>query len=150
MKDPFWKIKSLSEMTPYEWESLCDRCGICCLEKIEDRDTGDILLTSVSCEYLDIASCRCRIYDKRLSANPECTAISPVNPKKVPGLPDTCAYRCVAEGRELPGWHPLVSGNPDTVHQAGVSIRDRVISGRYVHPDDIAKHIIPQGRSSCR
>lgn len=140
--NPFWKIKSLKAMTSHEWESLCDGCGICCLEKIEDQDTGKILRTAVSCEYLDTGSCRCRIYEDRLWMNTECIRLSPANINDLEWLPDTCAYRCLAEGRELPWWHPLVSGNPDTVHQADISVRGKVVSGRYVKPADLAKHVV--------
>ncbi len=134
---PFWKIKSLKEMTRDEWESLCDGCGICCVEKIEDRETGKIELTSVSCHFLDTINCRCLVYADRMLVNPDCIELSPDRLKQIMWLPRTCAYRCLAEGREMERWHPLVSGDPNTVHRAGISIRDRVVSGQYVHHEDI-------------
>ena len=138
---PFWKIKTLSEMTLDEWESLCDGCGICCLEKSQDIDSGEIKVSSVPCEYLDTENCRCIIYENRFLIDPDCIKITPHNVKQITWLPDTCAYRCLIEGRNLEWWHPLVSGNPNTVHQAGVSIRDKGLPGRYVHPQDIIRHV---------
>jgi len=136
-KGPFWKTKSLQEMTRDEWESLCDRCGICCLEKVEDEETGKIKLTSVACEFLDTVTCHCLIYGDRFYLNPDCVALSADKLKHIEWLPHTCAYKNLSEGRELEGWHPLVSGDPNTVHEAGISVRDRVVPGQYVHPEDI-------------
>ena len=140
--EPFWKMKALEEMTGEEWESLCDGCGICCLEKLEDKSSGKITITSVSCPFLDIESCKCSIYNVRFSLNPECTALSPGDIKKMTWLPDSCAYRCIAEGRGLESWHPLLSGNPETVHEAGISLKGRAISGRYVAAKDLLGHVV--------
>ncbi len=136
-KSPFWKSKSLGEMRQDEWESLCDGCGVCCLQKTEDPETGEIKLTSVSCAFLDTMSCHCTIYEVRFSLNPECIRPTADNVRDIPWLPDTCAYRCLAEGRDLEWWHPLVCGEPNTIHEAGISVRNRVISGRFVHPEDL-------------
>ena len=136
-KRPFWKTKSLHEMTPDEWESLCDGCGICCLEKVEDEETGQIKLTPVSCEFLDTVNCRCLVYEDRFHVKPDCVELSEDKLKHISWLPATCAYKSLSEGRELDGWHPLVSGDPNTVHEAGISVRDRVLPGQYVHPDEI-------------
>lgn len=138
-KGPFWKTKTLKELTNDEWESLCDGCGICCLEKLEDKKTGEIRLISISCQFLDTTDCRCMIYDHRMFLNPDCLKLSLDNLTQIRWLPQTCAYRCVHEGRELEWWHPLVSGDPNTIHQAGISIRDRVVSGQYVHHEDILR-----------
>jgi len=138
---PFWKRKLLNQMTPDEWESLCDGCGICCLQKVEDKTTGEIELIAVSCEFLDTVSCRCMIYTHRFFINPDCVELTPFNVMGISWLPDTCAYRCIFEGRALEWWHPLVSGDPRTVHKAGISVRDRAVSGQYVHPEDIRKII---------
>ena len=127
-REPFWKTKPLNRMTPDEWESLCDGCGICCLEKEEDEDTGVIETTSVACAFLDTNTCQCTIYHERLRLNPECIDLKPKTIKRTTWLP---------EGRELPWWHPLASGDPKTVHQAGISVRGKVLSGRHVHPDEI-------------
>jgi uncharacterized cysteine cluster protein YcgN (CxxCxxCC family) len=122
---PFWKKKTLHEMTQDEWESLCDHCGICCLEKYQDIDTGEISVSSVPCEYLDTENCQCIIYENRFLLDPECLKITPDNVKQITWLPDTCAYRRIAERRDLEWWHPLVSGNRNTVHRAGISVRGK-------------------------
>ena len=127
---PFWERKSLSEMTAAEWEALCDGCGKCCLNKIEDIDTGEILPTRVACRLLDLGSCRCSNYAERKRLVPDCVMLTPANVATIPWLPSTCAYRLIAEGKALAWWHPLVSGDPDTVHQAGISVRGRVVSER--------------------
>jgi len=137
-KAPFWKVKSLKKMTRKEWESLCDGCGICCLEKVEDTDTGRIKTLSVSCQYLDTSTCRCLIYECRLTLA-DCIELTPYKVKRISWLPDTCAYRRVYEGRDLEWWHPLVSKSPNTVHEAGISVRDRAVSALDVHPDDLER-----------
>ncbi len=145
MKDnpePFWKIKSLDEMTINEWESLCDGCGRCCLEKLEDQDTGEVEYTHVSCRWLDTVECRCAVYNQRFKSAPDCIVITPENVKDLRWLPDTCAYRLVAEGRALQQWHHLISGDAETVHLAGISVRNKVVPGQYVHPDDLEGYII--------
>jgi uncharacterized cysteine cluster protein YcgN (CxxCxxCC family) len=131
---PFWTKKALCDMTRREWESLCDRCGHCCLEKLQDAETGDIALTSVACAFLDTNTCRCMIYDVRGHLNPQCVELTPGNVGQLQWLPAHCAYRLIDKGQDLPWWHPLVSGDPDTVHRAGMSIRGKALSGRYVHP----------------
>jgi hypothetical protein len=136
-KAPFWEIKSLREMSREEWESLCDGCGICCLEKVVDEKTGEIRLTSVACEFLDVSTCRCTIYGLRTVANPTCIQLTPKNIQELSWLPWTCAYRSIAEGRALPPWHPLVSGDPMAVHKAGISVRNRVVSGLHVRKEDL-------------
>lgn len=133
----FWQVKSLDEMTPSEWESLCDGCGRCCLEKLEDPSTGKIKLTPVACEFLDIDICRCTIYETRLEQNPACIKLTPRTVEQKKWLPQTCAYRRLLEGKDLAWWHPLISGDPDTVHDSKVSVRNKVVSGRYVHPEDV-------------
>src|SRR3954469_22029567 len=117
----FWKTKSLEEMSDAEWESLCDGCGRCCLNKLEDIDTGEIAWTDVACRLLEGESCRCRNYPKRQKLVPDCVQLTPESVRNLSWLPPTCAYRLVAEGRELYWWHPLLSGDPSTVHQAGIS-----------------------------
>jgi uncharacterized cysteine cluster protein YcgN (CxxCxxCC family) len=126
MAEPFWKTVSLEEMSPRQWESLCDGCGKCCLSKLEDEDTGEIHFTSVGCRLFDADTCRCSDYANRLSRVPDCVGLTPANVRTISWLPSTCAYRLVAEGRDLYSWHPLVSGDPASVHEAGVSVRGRV------------------------
>jgi uncharacterized cysteine cluster protein YcgN (CxxCxxCC family) len=135
---PFWKNKSLDEMSLDQWESLCDGCARCCLNQFEDADTGRVQPVPVACRYLDISRCRCRIYAKRALVNPDCILMTPDNLSILAWLPETCAYRCIAEGKDLPQWHPLVSGNPLSVHTAGISVQDRVVSEAFVHPEDLA------------
>jgi uncharacterized cysteine cluster protein YcgN (CxxCxxCC family) len=139
---PFWKQKSLREMTPEQWDALCDRCGLCCLEKLQDISGRKVYFTAVACRHLETSTCRCRIYANRFERNPHCTLLTPENVSELIWLPDTCAYRRLATGLPLMRWHPLVSGNPETVHTAGISVRNRVISARYVHPDDLAAYQI--------
>ena len=127
---PYWKRKRLEEMTPEEWEALCDGCGKCCLNKIEDIDTGEILPTNVACRLLDLGTCRCTNYTERKRLVHDCVVLRPENVRQIAWMPTTCAYRLLAEGQDLAWWHPLVSGDPETVHQAGVSVRGRVISER--------------------
>ncbi|MFZ5568909.1 MAG: YcgN family cysteine cluster protein [Thermodesulfobacteriota bacterium] len=139
---PFWKIKPLSEMTHAEWESLCDGCGRCCLEKIEDPDTGAVVYTSVTCPHLDTWECRCGSYETRSVIEPECLRLTPHNLESIQWMPLTCAYRYLAEGKELEWWHPLVSGRPESVHEAGISVRNKVISGCYVLPEQLEAYAI--------
>jgi uncharacterized protein len=122
---PFWKRKRLAEMTRAEWESLCDSCGRCCLNKLEDIDTGATYFTNVHCKLFDSDSCRCKDYANRKHKVPDCVQLSPRNVRRIVWLPPTCAYRLVAEGKDLAWWHPLVSGSRETVHEAGVSVRGR-------------------------
>ena len=136
MTEPFWKTKTLEEMTPSEWESLCDGCGRCCLVKLEDEDSGEIAYTDVGCTLLDGMSCRCRDYANRQAKVPECMRLTPSTVRALPWLPSTCGYRLLAEGQDLPWWHPLVSGTPDTVHEAGISVRGRVTASEEDVPDE--------------
>lgn len=124
----FWHTKTLAEMTPDEWESLCDGCARCCLIKLEDEDTGEIAYTDIVCDLLDQGRCVCTRYPERHELVPDCVAMTP---ETVPGykwMPSTCAYRLLSEGQELAWWHPLVSGDPETVHLAGISVRGRVVA----------------------
>ncbi len=140
---PFWKRKSLSQMTDSEWESLCDGCGRCCLVKLEDEDTGDIYFTDIGCRLLDGATCRCADYRHRTKKVHDCVRLTPENVGKLSWLPPSCAYRLVAEGRDLYWWHPLVSGDPETVHAAGMSVRGRVsASEEEVDEDELEERIV--------
>ncbi len=137
---PFWKRKTLEQMTHAEWESLCDGCGKCCLEKLQDEETGEIAYTNVACRLLDTETCRCSNYSRRMSYVFECVKLTPRNITELSWIPRTCAYRLLAEGKDLFWWHPLVSGNPETVHQAGMSVRGRSVPVQIV--DDIEDHVV--------
>ena len=138
--DPFWRRKTLEEMNPAEWESLCDGCGRCCLVKLEDEDTGRIVATDIGCRLFDAGTCRCRDYPNRSATVPDCVTLTPHEVRTLRWLPPTCAYRLVAEGKDLPWWHPLVSGDPRTVVEAGVSVMGRV----YASEDEVPEDEIPE------
>jgi len=127
---PFWKTNTLDAMTRAEWESLCDGCGRCCLHKLREDDTGLLHHTEIACRLLDIATARCTDYPNRKRRVPDCIRLTPARLQKIDWLPPTCAYRLVAERRDLPEWHPLRSGDPESVVRAGVSVRGRVVPER--------------------
>ncbi len=140
---PFWKAKPLAELSRTEWEALCDRCGRCCLHKLEDDETGEIYWTNIACRLLDRTACVCSSYGNRHDFVPDCVELDPdeVVSQTYTWLPPTCAYRLIAAGRDLYWWHPLVSGDPDTVHIAGVSVRNRVISEEGIPEDAFEDHL---------
>jgi uncharacterized protein len=123
---PFWTEKTLEEMSEVEWESLCDGCGRCCLVKLEDEENGDIHFTDVGCTLLEEKTCRCRDYTNRQEKVSDCVRLTPDVVRSLKWLPPSCAYRLVAEGKDLLPWHPLVSGDAASVHDAGISVRGRV------------------------
>ena len=127
-------------MTQSEWESLCDGCARCCLEKLEDIDSGDISFTNVVCNLMDLEKCTCTKYSERHKYMPDCIPLDPKNVGELKWMPSTCAYRLLAEGKDLPEWHPLVSGDPQTVFLAGISVRGRVIPEKEI--DDLEDHIV--------
>ena len=141
MANPFWREKKLVEMTPEEWESLCDGCGRCCLVKLEDEDSGEIHFTDLSCKLLDERTCRCGDYDNRSARVSDCVRLTPENIGELNWLPKTCAYRLVAAGRPLPWWHPLISGRAETVVEAGISVLGKVSSEEGVSEDAWESHI---------
>ena len=139
---PFWRTKTLDEMSSEEWESLCDGCGRCCLHKLEDIDTGLYFYTNVACRLLDCETCSCTDYLQRSTLVKDCVLISPSNNEQYNWLPATCAYRLMAEGKSLEWWHPLISGSSETVHEAGISVRGRTVSETTVPTGQLEDHII--------
>ena len=129
-------------MTPEEWEALCDGCGLCCLHKLQDDDTGEIYYTNVACRLLDVTNCRCTHYTERQRLVSGCLVLTPQATAEYDWLPETCAYRRLFAGLGLEWWHPLVSGDSESVHRAGISVRGRVISECNVKESDLYQHII--------
>jgi len=142
VKAPFWQTLDLAEMSPQQWESLCDGCARCCLNKLEYEDTGEIDWTEIACHLLEDETCRCEDYDSRHVLVPDCIALTVDSVQTIRWLPPTCAYRLVAEGRDLYWWHPLVSGAADTVHLAGVSVRGRTLSETDVPVSLYDNHVV--------
>jgi len=138
----WWNTLSLQQLSTSQWEALCDGCGRCCLHKLEDADTGEFYFTRVRCRLLDDNSCRCQDYPNRLRKVPDCAQLSADNALDLDWLPSTCAYRLRGMGRPLYDWHPLVSGDPDSVHRAGISVRHSTVSDEHVHPDGYDEHIV--------
>ena len=138
----WWQTKSLAEMSEPEWESLCDGCGKCCLVKLQDYDNDDIYFTNVTCELLDTESCQCSDYAGRHAIVTDCIKLDRNNINEISWLPQSCSYRLLDAGLPLPEWHHLRSGDRQTLHSYGASLRGKVISERFVHDDDIEDHII--------
>jgi len=138
---PFWKTKTLDKMSKEEWESLCDGCGKCCLLRMEDADTDAVYVTDIRCKLLDGATCRCKNYTNRKLYVPDCVQLTAKNVRKLPWVPRTCAYRLLAEGKDLYDWHYLVSGSRQTIHEAGMSVKDATVCEKDVSEDDHIKHI---------
>ena len=142
-QQPFWKRKTLEQMTQGEWESLCDGCGRCCLNKLEEEGNPKTFFTDVACKLLDHESCRCKDYTHRLNKVPDCVQLTPSEVREITWLPPTCAYDLLAKGRDLYWWHPLLSGDPDSVHAAGISVRGRVGACESQVPDaELEKWIV--------
>ena len=136
----FWETKKLSEMTTQEWESICDGCGKCCLNKLEDEESGEIFFTSVVCNLIDLDNCRCTRYSERTTLVPECLDLKQHEFAEYNWLPATCAYRLLSDGEQLPSWHPLISGTEESVKEAGVSICSYAMKESEVN--DLEDHII--------
>jgi len=142
---PFWERKAIHRLTRAEWESLCDGCGRCCIIKLEDEDTDQIYYTDVVCHLMDMNTCRCTRYAERSRLVPTCLTLTPRMVKTLRWMPETCAYRLLAEGKLLAWWHPLVSADPNTIHTSGISVRGKVVPEDRVKPDELEDHVISEG-----
>lgn len=141
----FWEHTPLDKLTPQQWEAVCDGCGKCCLNKLEDDETGEIALTRVACRLLDNESCKCAQYDIRRQFVPECIMLTPANlSEHMHWIPETCAYRLLWEGKPLADWHPLISGDPQSVHAAGVSVQGQTVPEFDVPEDEWEEYIIEE------
>ena len=151
VKKPFWQRKTLEQLSKREWESLCDGCGRCCLNKYEE-DSGEILYTDVACKLLDTQSCRCSNYRQRQKLVPDCISLTPQTMRDMSCLPPTCGYRLVQEGKNLYWWHPLVSGRAETVHEAKISVRGRVVSELGLSEAEIEVRLVrwPQTKTAVK
>jgi uncharacterized cysteine cluster protein YcgN (CxxCxxCC family) len=150
--EPFWKTKTLAEMSKAEWESLCDGCARCCLNKIEDEDTGRYYHTRAACKLLDLKTCKCMDYDNRSKKVPDCVQLTPGNVGALGWLPSTCAYRLLDEGRPLAWWHPLVSGRAETVVEAGISVKGEAYSEVGITVEELWLHrwSLPKAKRKTR
>ncbi|MEW2911206.1 YcgN family cysteine cluster protein [Leisingera sp. JC11] len=145
LSERFWEKKPLDKMSQKEWEALCDGCGKCCLNKLEDEETGEVALTRVACRLLDDSTCRCAQYPIRHQFIPECIVLKPDNlDTHAYWMPETCAYRLLWQGKPLPDWHPLLTGTPESVHEAGVSVRGWTVSEFEISEDEWEDHIIDE------
>ncbi|AWD22753.1 YcgN family cysteine cluster protein [Fuscovulum blasticum] len=145
LRPRFWETVPLKKMTAPEWEALCDGCGKCCLNKLEFEDTGEVLYTRIACRLFDDAGCRCADYPNRKKHVPECVVLTPKSlPRVAYWMPSTCAYKLLWLGEPLPDWHPLVTGDPETTHSSGHSVRGQTLSEAAVAEDDWEDHIIEE------
>lgn len=140
--EPFWKTTSLEKMSPVEWESICDGCGKCCLQKLQDDDTEEVFYTNLSCHQLNAASCQCKVYETRKTEVPSCITLTPDQIDEFQWLPDTCSYRVLHETKALPNWHPLVVGSNKEMLRQGLTVRHYAVNEQAVDEDEWETHII--------
>ncbi len=138
----FWQTTALQHMNAEQWEALCDGCGLCCLVKIEDEDSGEVFNTTVACKQLSRITCRCGDYENRLSKVSMCLQLTLENLPELHWLPETCAYKRLYENRPLPIWHPLLTGDKNAMHAAGISAKWFALSEEHVHPDQLVEFVI--------
>ncbi|MEM9319967.1 MAG: YcgN family cysteine cluster protein [Pseudomonadota bacterium] len=145
MREEFWARIPLERLTQAEWEALCDGCGKCCLNKLEDEDTGEVALTRIACRLFDDATCQCANYPRRKEFVPECIVLSPNTMADVAYfMPETCAYRLLHEGKPLYWWHPLISGEQASIHRAGVSAQSITLSETEVPEEQWEDYLIEE------
>lgn len=143
MRDKFWENYTLDELTNDEWEALCDGCGRCCLIKLQDEETEKVHFTSAACEFLDLGCVSCSVYPQRFQKQPDCLKVTPYLVKHhADWLPDTCAYRLLAENKPLNWWHPLISGNKQTVIDAGISVKPWAVSESDINETELENYVI--------
>ncbi len=148
---PFWETTALAQLSHAQWEALCDGCGRCCLVKYQDVDSAQVCYTDVACRLLDTRTCRCRTYAQRSARVGDCVVFDAASLATVlPVLPASCAYRRLSEGRGLAQWHPLVSGSAQSVHRAGMSVRDQVFPEQAIHPEELFEHIVAWPEAAAR
>jgi uncharacterized protein len=142
IEKPFWEVKSLNEMTPAEWEALCDGCGRCCLHKLEDIDSAEIYYTRVICRFFDLEQGRCTVYTERTHLVPTCLKLDAALITQLKWIPRTCAYRRLAESQGLADWHPLVCGNQRKMQHAGISVNRKVVSEADIDMDRLEDFVV--------
>ena len=140
--EPYWKTKNMAEFSRQEWENLCDGCGKCCCIRLEDEETQAIYITDVACKLFDSGACQCSDYPNRSKNVPDCVTLTPNNVDQLHWMPETCAYKLVANGKELPDYHHLVSGSRETIHEVGMSVQNAVQSETDIDDEDIPSHIV--------
>ncbi len=148
MTERFWELP-LDQLNREQWEALCDGCGRCCLKKLQDSATDQVHYTRVVCRYLEQSKCRCQAYGRRQKLVPDCLVLNMENLPQLHWIPDTCAYRLRLEGKPLPAWHPLLTGNRDAMHEQQISVTGKVVSEEYVHEDGLQEHIIRWVSAAC-
>jgi uncharacterized protein len=141
-QNPFWRNKSLDDMSHEEWESLCDGCGKCCMIRLQDEDTGKIADTNIACKLFERTACTCSDYANRCTRVPDCVSLTPDNLGSLDWMPKTCAYRLIFEGFDLPPWHPLITGSRESIHLAGMSVRDKTVCETEIDPDDVENYAL--------
>lgn len=139
---PWWKQKTLAEMNRPEWESLCDHCAKCCLNKLEDDSDGTVYYTDIACDLLNAETCQCGDYANRETLVPDCLRLTMDNLDDLYWMPPSCAYRLLHEGNDLPEWHHLVTGDQNSIHRAGESIAGRFVYNKLVNEQDWEEHIV--------
>ena len=151
MKPPKWVYKPLAEMSKAEWDALCDGCGKCCVLKLEDADSGEIYATDVGCKLLNCQNAQCQDYENRQTHVPDCVVLNVENLSTLTWMPKSCAYRCLYEGRDLPNWHPLVTGTQQSVIDSGHSVAGRIFPEDSVDMQDLSEHIVDwDNLNSCK
>ena len=140
--EPYWKTKNMAEFSRQEWENLCDGCGKCCCIRLEDEEAQAIYITDVACKLFDSGACQCSDYSNRSKNVPDCVTLTPNNVDQLHWMPETCAYKLVANGKELPDYHHLVSGSRETIHEVGMSVQNAVQSETDIDDEDIPSHIV--------